>query len=223
VKNLYIGTAGWQYKDWNGKFYPPKLKQPALQFYAEYFNTVEINSSFYGHIKPKVAEGWCRLVADVNPGFVFTAKLNRAFTHSPIAVIESTSAGTIQPGANDEAEAKAGLDVLAVNRRLGALLLQFPISFKNTDENRAYLQQLTERFREYPLVVEVRHATWDNPEILAQFTAENVAFCNIDQPWLGQAVRTRITRCRHGRPLCAEWSCWRRAPANDTTPCNVGQ
>ncbi len=188
MKNLYIGTAGWQYKDWNGKFYPPKLKQPALQFYAEYFNTVEINSSFYGHIKPKVAEGWCRLVADVNPGFVFTAKLNRAFTHSPIAVIESTSAGTIQPGANDEAEAKAGLDVLAVNRRLGALLLQFPISFKNTDENRDYLARLAGRFSEYPLVVEVRHSSWDDTAALRSFAKMGIGFCNIDQPLLGKSL-----------------------------------
>ena len=64
---IYIGTAGWQYKDWNGKFYPQKLKQPPLQFYAEYFDTVEINSSFYGHIKPKVATTWCTFSAVIPP------------------------------------------------------------------------------------------------------------------------------------------------------------
>ena len=188
MNRAYIGTAGWQYKDWNGKFYPPKLKQPALQFYAGYFDTVEINSSFYGHIKPKVAATWSQLVADVNPDFVFTAKLNRAFTHSPIAVIESTSASTIKPGSNDEAEAKAGLDVLAANRRLGALLLQFPISFKSTGENREYLAQLAGRFNEYPLVVEVRHSTWDDPAVLRSFAEMDIGFCNIDQPLLGKAL-----------------------------------
>jgi uncharacterized protein YecE (DUF72 family) len=188
MSQTYIGTAGWQYKDWNGKFYPRKLKQPNLQFYAGYFDTVEINSSFYGHIKPKVAEGWCKLVADVNPNFVFTAKLNRAFTHSPIAVIESTSAASIKPGENDEAEAKAGLDVLAAQQRLGALLLQFPISFKNTDENREYLSRLAGRFNEYPLVVEVRHSTWDDPEVLRSFARMGIGFCNIDQPLLGKAL-----------------------------------
>ena len=188
MPHTYIGTAGWQYKDWNGKFYPPKLKQPNLQFYAEYFDTVEINSSFYGHIKPKVAEGWCKLVEEVNPNFVFTAKLNRAFTHSPIAVIESTSAASIKPGTNDEAEAKAGLDVLAARRRLGALLMQFPISFKNTDENREYLSRLAGRFNEYPLVVEVRHSTWDDPAVLRSFAEMDIGFCNIDQPLLGKAL-----------------------------------
>jgi len=184
----YIGTAGWQYKDWNGKFYPPKLKQPNLRFYAEYFDTVEINSSFYGHIKPKVAEGWCKLVEEVNPNFVFTAKLNRAFTHSPMAVIESTSASSIKPRASDEAEAKAGLDVLAERRRLGALLMQFPISFKNTDENREYLSSLAGRFNEYPLVVEIRHSSWDDPAVLRSFAAMGIGFCNIDQPLLGKAL-----------------------------------
>jgi len=188
MNRTYIGTAGWQYKDWNGKFYPPKLKRPALQFYAGYFDTVEINSSFYGHIKPKVAEGWCQLVADVNPDFVFTAKLNRAFTHSPIAVIESTSAETIKPGANDEAEAKAGLDVLAARRRLGALLLQFPISFKNNEANREHLSSIALRFGEYPLVVEVRHSSWDDPAALRSFAKMGLGFCNIDQPLLGKAM-----------------------------------
>src|SRR3954454_19971718 len=188
MSHTYIGTAGWQYKDWNGKFYPPKLKTPNLQFYAQYFDTVEINSSFYGHIRPKVAEGWCKLVEDVNPDFVFTAKLNRAFTHSPIAVIESTSAASIKPGTNDEAEAKAGLDVLAGQRRLGALLMQFPVSFKNTEENRQYLASLAGRFNEYPLVVEVRHSSWDDPAVLRSFAEMGVGFCNIDQPLLGKAL-----------------------------------
>src|SRR5436305_5084981 len=135
MSHTFIGTAGWQYKDWNGKFYPPKLKQPPLQFYAEYFDTVEINSSFYGHIRPSVAATWCKLVADVNPRFVFTAKLNRAFTHSPIAVIESTNASSIKPKASDEAGAKAGLDVLASAKRVGALLMQFPNSRKHAAAN----------------------------------------------------------------------------------------
>jgi len=188
LSRIYIGTAGWQYKDWNGKFYPQKLKQPPLQFYAEYFDTVEINSSFYGHIKPKVATTWCTLVSDVNPDFVFTAKLNRAFTHSPIAVIEPTNASSIKPKSTDEAEAKAGLDVLASNHRLGALLMQFPISFKNTDENRDYLAQLAGRFSEYPIVVEVRHSTWDDPAVLRSFAKMGIGFCNIDQPLLGKAL-----------------------------------
>lgn len=187
---ILVGTAGFSYKDWEGIVYPPGLKklQHSIQFLAQYFDCCEINTSFYGHIQPKTGRQWCDLVSETNPNFEFTAKLFRSFTHAPGAVLQSTSAATLNPLPEDETKAKEGLDSIAGMNKLGALLIQFPISFKNTDENREYLQKLIGRFREYPLVVEVRHATWDNPEILAGFAAENVAFCNIDQPRLGRAV-----------------------------------
>ena len=188
---ILVGTAGFSYKDWEGIVYPAGLKktQHPLQYLAHYFDTCEINTSFYGHIQPKTGAEWCNSVAEVNPGFEFTAKLFRGFTHAPGAVLQSTSAATLNPLDEDEAKAKAGLDSLAQRGKLGALLMQFPISFKNTEENRDYLQKLIERFREYPSVVEVRHATWDEPKILADFAAQHVAFCNIDQPLLGRALR----------------------------------
>jgi uncharacterized protein YecE (DUF72 family) len=189
---ILVGTAGFSYKDWDGIVYPPglKKKQHPLQFLAQYFDCCEINTSFYGHIQPKVGKQWCELVSEVNPNFEFTAKLFRGFTHAPGAVLQSTSAATLNPLDEDETRAKAGFDSIAAEKKLGALLIQFPISFKNTDENREYLQKLIDRFRKYPLVVEVRHATWDQADILADFAGQNVAFCNIDQPRLGRAVRS---------------------------------
>jgi uncharacterized protein YecE (DUF72 family) len=187
---IRIGTAGWSYKDWDGIVYPASLKkeQHPVEYLAQYFDLIEINSSFYGHIKPEVGLLWCRKARAVNPGFVFTAKLNKAFTHSPIAVIESTSAATIRPQSNDEKLAKAGLDALAGEGMLGALLAQFPISFKNTDPNRNYMESTIERFKQYPLVIEVRHASWNNQDTLGYFAQRGVAFCNIDQPRLGRAI-----------------------------------
>lgn len=187
---ILVGTAGFSYKDWEGTVYPPGLKkqQHPLQFLARYFDCCEINTSFYGHIQPKTGKQWCRLVAEVNPRFEFTAKLFRSFTHAPGAVLQSTSAETLNPLPEDEKNAKLGLDSIAAENKLGAVLIQFPISFKNTDSNREYLQRLIQGFREYPLVVEVRHATWDNPEILSHFASEKIAFCNIDQPRLGRAI-----------------------------------
>ena len=187
---ILVGTAGFSYKGWEGIVYPAglKKKQHPVQFLAQYFDCCEINTSFYGHIRPKTGKEWCDLVAEVNPAFQFTAKLFRNFTHAPGAVLQSTSAATLNPLEEDELHAKEGLNSIAQESRLGALLIQFPISFKNTDENRAYLEKLIKKFREYPLAVEVRHATWDQPEILAQFAAEKVAFCNIDQPRLGRSV-----------------------------------
>jgi uncharacterized protein YecE (DUF72 family) len=102
--------------------------------------------------------------------------------------MEPTSAATIKPGDEDERLAREGLDALAVSGKLGALLIQFPFSFKNTGLNREYLEGLLRQFIEYPRVVEVRHSSWDNPETLASFTQKNVSFCNIDQPLIGRSL-----------------------------------
>jgi len=187
---IRIGTAGWSYKDWDGVFYPAGMqrrKQHALEFLAQCFDVVEINTSFYGHIKPELAKLWARKVA-VNPNFVFTAKLHQSFTHSPIAVMEPTSAATIKPNDEDERLAREGLDALASTGKLGALLIQFPVSFKNTLLNREYLESLLRQFIEFPRVVEVRHDTWNRPDTLADFMQKNVAFCNIDQPLIGKSL-----------------------------------
>ena len=187
---IKIGVAGWSYKDWQGIVYPASLKANSrVEYIAHFFELIEINNSFYGHIKPAVAKEWCRMAASANPNFVFTAKLNRAFTHSPVAVLEPTSAKTIRPAENDERDAKAGYDALAAQDMLGALLAQFPISFKCTDENRTYVEQLVRRFRAYPLVLEIRHASWNQPEVLIWLQDLQVGLCNIDQPLLGRAVR----------------------------------
>jgi uncharacterized protein YecE (DUF72 family) len=186
-----IGTAGWSYKDWEGIFYPPGMRQRKvhpLEYLARFFDTAEINTSFYGPLKAEHAKLWCRRVAAVNPHFLFTAKLYRAFTHSPIPVMEPTSAATIRPTDDDEIKTREGLDALASEGRLGALLIQFPVSFKNTSLNREYLDRLLRQFIEYPRVVEVRDSSWNNAETLAAFTRQNVAFCNIDQPVLGKSL-----------------------------------
>jgi uncharacterized protein YecE (DUF72 family) len=191
LSQVRIGTAGWSYKDWEGIFYPPGLdhrKQHPLEYLARFFDTVEINTSFYGPMRPELAKLWCRRVAAVNPRFLFTAKLYRAFTHSPAAVVGPTSAATIRPTDEDEARTREGLDAIAGEGKLGALLIQFPISYKNTPLNREYLDRLLRQFIEYPRVVEVRDSSWDNADTLASFAQQNVGFCNIDQPLLGRSL-----------------------------------
>ena len=90
---IRIGTAGWSYKDWEGFFYPSGMQRKKihpLEYLARFFDTTEINTSFYGPLKPELVKLWCKRVASVNPDFLFTAKLYRAFTHSPLAVMEPT-------------------------------------------------------------------------------------------------------------------------------------
>jgi len=206
---ILVGTAGWAYKDWTGIFYPDYLtsqKIHPLEYLARFFDVVEINTSFYGPLKPELAKVWCRKVAQVNPGFLFTAKLYRSFTHSRLAAMEPTSAATIQPDKGDEEKTREGLDAIASEGRFGALLIQFPVSYKNTSLNREYLEQLLHQFADYPRAVEVRHSSWDNAETIASFTRLGAGFCNIDQPQIGRSLEatTHVTSATgyvrlHGR------------------------
>jgi len=129
--SIHIGPAGWAYKDWEGTVYPAQIKKDKhpVEYLAQFFDLIEINTSFYGRIRPEHGKLWSRKAKAINPDFLFTAKLNRAFTHSPAAVIEPTSAKTIRFTDKDEDEAKAGFNALADEGTLGAVLLQFPISF----------------------------------------------------------------------------------------------
>jgi uncharacterized protein YecE (DUF72 family) len=191
LNEVRIGTAGWSYKDWDGIFYPPGMqrrKQHPLEYLARFFDTTEINTSFYGPLKPELAKLWCRKVAAVNKNFLFTAKLYRAFTHSPLSLLEPTSAASIRPTDEDEIRTREGLDAIAIEGMLGALLIQFPVSFKNTSLNREYLDRLLRQFIEYPRVVEVRHSSWNDAQTLTGFAQKNVGFCNIDQPLLGRSL-----------------------------------
>ena len=67
---IYVGTAGWSYKDWEGIVYPAQIKksQHPVEYMARYFDMLEINTSFYGHIKPEWGKLWCRKGAPGEPG-----------------------------------------------------------------------------------------------------------------------------------------------------------
>ncbi len=173
-----IGPAGWAYADWSGYVYPSRRPRNfhELSYLAQFFDTVEINTSFYAPIRPEHAALWISRVA-ANPRFVFTAKLWQRFTHDP---------GTAS--AQEEREVRAGFGVLQQAGKLGAVLLQFPFSFHRSAETEQQLASLLKRFAEYPLAVEVRHATWLVPEFFDLLRSANAAFCNIDQPLIGRSI-----------------------------------
>ena len=91
--------------------------------------------------------------------------------------------------AEDEKLVREGLDSIATEGKLGAVLVQFPVSFKNADDTRDYLFQLIAKFKDYPLVLEIRHESWNDPDILSRLAEHGVGFCNIDQPHLGKSIR----------------------------------
>ncbi len=173
-----IGPAGWAYKDWWGIVYPAKKPRGfhELSFLATYFDAIEINVSFYRPLTVKMAATWVERV-EQNSHFRFTAKLWRGFTHERNAT------------AADEQEFKDGLAPLVEAGRLGALLLQFPWAFRNNDENRNYVARLRAQFAEYPLVLEIRHASWSEPGTLDILEQMDLGLCNIDQPLFKRSIK----------------------------------
>ena len=205
--DILIGPAGWSYADWRGKVYPEGVgtRFDTLALVAKYFDTVEINSSFYYPPAPDTAKAWLKRVAH-NPNFIFTAKLHKVFTHKRDRLTSK-----------DEGAFREGLSPLMEARKLGAVLIQFPWSFKNDREERAYLNQLVERFKDFPLVVELRHESWNHPRILQTLEDLGVGLCDIDQPQFANSIKpsaevtSPIGYVRlHGR----NYQNWFRAAAN---------
>jgi uncharacterized protein YecE (DUF72 family) len=199
---LRIGTSGWSYPSgdgrWNGIFYPATRSRRAgtdrfdeLRFYATHFDTVEVNTTFYGQPRAEVTRSWA---SRTPPGFEFSLKLYQKFTHPGMfKASASASAGGVagplldalaQVTASDVDDFKSGIAPLAESEKLGALLAQFPASFKRSPENHDYLMRLLQAFHEYPVAVELRHRSWsdDLAGTLALLNAFGAAFVQIDEP-----------------------------------------
>ncbi|MGH7474749.1 MAG: DUF72 domain-containing protein [Longimicrobiales bacterium] len=177
---MRVGTAGWLYDDWKGIVYPkpaPRRFDP-LPYLARYFDTIEINSTFYHAPASKTAQNWAKRVESA-PDFRFTAKLWRRFTHDRDATWNR----------NEVKKVKDGFRPLLDAGRLGAVLLQFPWSFRRTDENREWLGDLTDTFAAFPLVLEVRHVSWNLPEFYRELAEREVGFVNIDQPLFRNSIK----------------------------------
>jgi uncharacterized protein YecE (DUF72 family) len=175
---LRIGPAGWSYSDWDGPVYPsprPREFDP-LRFLTRYFDVIEINSTFYRPPDPHAARSWVRRVSG-NPRFVFTAKLWQGFTHGPVEADDDRGDAV--------AAFRKGLEPLADAGRLSCLLMQFPHSFRPSEESLARIERLAETFAGYPLAVELRRADWAVPRFFDWLSRRKIAVCNIDQPRIG--------------------------------------
>jgi len=179
---IRIGPAGWSYKDWEGTVYPPHgSKFDHLAYLASFFDTIEINSPFYRIPPPTHAKSWVRRV-ESNPNFKFTTKVFRGFTHDDAAIADA-----------DVTAFRNYLDPLADANRLGAVLLQYPWSFKNSEESRDKLAALFTAFDDYPLALEVRHSTFQTEEFFQFLNEHDVAWVNVDQPLFHDSVKPSDT------------------------------
>jgi len=202
MSEIRIGTSGWSYPTgkgtWNGIFYPvPPGKRSRrggqfddLRFYAEHFDTVEINSTFYGVPTPTTTRGWTERTP---PGFEFSLKLFQKFTH-PDMFLKATGGDPWTLGQKDVDDFRGAIEPLASAGKLGALLAQFPASFRNEPDARAYLEWLLERFKDYPVALELRHRSWsDKPEeTLQMLDAFGAAWAQIDEPKFRFSIRQNL-------------------------------
>lgn len=168
---VHIGTAGWAYPHWNGVVYPKTHGSGfhALELLVRHMDAVEINSSFYQPLKPELTKLWIKKVGR-NPHFQFTAKLHQQFTH--LRDLKDA----------DVTAFKEGLWPLLRAGKLGALLMQFPWSYRFTEENRDFFLKVRRTFHEFPLAAEMRHDSWLAEEAQGLFIDYKVSFVNIDQP-----------------------------------------
>jgi len=230
---LLIGTSGWNYPTgkgtWNGLFYPVRRSKrdgtrdfDELRFYAEHFDTVEVNSTFYGQPRAEVSRTW---VERTRPGFDFSVKLYQKFTHprmfrnAALKRAPGTEGSLLDLLAevtqSDIDDFRAGIDPLADAGRLGALLAQFPPSFKDSPETRDYLAQLLRAFADYPVAVELRHRSWSDAigDTLTMLNGFGAALVQIDEPKFRFSIRqnylpnvTSFYYMRlHGRNAAAWW------------------
>ena len=177
-----------------------------LEFYAQHFAAVEIDSTYYAVPKPELFE---RMAARTPASFRFTVKAPGSVTHVPAEA---------QPLPTEIEAFRACLEPLVKSEKLGAVLAQFPHSFRPTDEGLGRLDEMREWWGGLPLVCEFRHRDWQRSEILDRLRDVRIGWCNVDEPQFrtllrpGAEVTSRVGYVRfHGRNY-EKW--WRQERAS---------
>lgn len=165
---IRVGTSGWVYGGWRERFYPKGVAQRRwLEYYAERFDTVELNATTYRLPKPEQVRKWCEAVP---AHFRYTVKLSRLITHRRDL-----------PPRLDEFIANYFARAECFEReKLAQILVQFPPYLERDDARfTAFLDKLPPQYR---YVVEFRNPTWLVPEVRDLLTARRIAFCIHDYP-----------------------------------------
>jgi len=199
MSKIYIGTSGYSYKDWEKEFYPVGFKPTGyLNFYSEYFDTVEINSTFYSIPNPFLFLSMEKKTPDK---FLFSVKAHKSITHERISdkQVHESILKSIEP--------------LIKAKKMGVILFQFPYSFYCNTDNIDYITSLKENFKEVDIVIEFRNSSWLNNKVLKILRELNIGFCNVDEPKLPHLMpRTALATSNifylrfHGRNSSKWWN-----------------
>ncbi|MBU1024092.1 DUF72 domain-containing protein [bacterium] len=197
--NIYIGTSGYSYDDWKEIFYPEKMnRKEFLSYYSKFFSTIEINFTYYQMPFARTIEA---LIRKSEGNLRFVVKAHQSLTHERI---------------EDESTYVAFQNAMAPlenEKVLSCILAQFPFSFKRNPQNMDFLKRFKKRMNRYPLVVEFRHASWVNKDVLEFLSDNNIGFCCVDEPKLPGLVPKVLTSTNdigyirfHGRNKETWWN-----------------
>lgn len=195
---VYIGTSGYRYDDWQGNFYPRKLgKTLWLDYYSSRFNALELNFTYYAMPRPKIIES---ILKRTGSRIRYSIKANREMTHGK----ETTRSAFY--------EFREGIKPITESGLLGAVLMQFPWSFKPDDRNRDRIRSIPDLLPNLPVVVELRNSAWLRPGFFDFLIDLGLGFCCVDEPQLNgllpamSEVTSRIAYIRfHGRNAEKWW------------------
>ncbi len=173
---IRVGPAGWSYADWEGSVYPrtkPRGFHP-LPHLARFVDVIELNGTFYGMPQAEHAARWVQLVRD-RDRFRFTAKLHRSFTHEELpedARLERLAASFLD-----------GIAPLRASGKLAGLLAQFPHSFRWSERARGRLARLARLFAAERPILEVRHRSFYEPDVLRALADDGWSLARLDLPF----------------------------------------
>jgi len=196
--NIRVGTSGYSFADWVGPFYPPGTKRhEMLDYYQQFFNTVELNATYYRIPPPATMQ---RMVERTPPHFDFMVKVPGPLTHKRERTREPV-----------EDFVKALVPLREAGKFAGALA-QFPYSYHRTSQSEAYLRWLRRALPEMPLFIEFRHKSWDTQDLGELLRDVGVGFCSVDEPALPGLIPRRalavgeVAYARfHGRNTATWW------------------
>lgn len=185
---IKIGTSGYSFPDWKGTVYPTKLQPKTyLSYYQQDlgFDCVEINSTYYSLVSPKMMEGMAKKTCG---NFEFTVKSYRGFTHDPFDFRKGNDRPSFAAAFEDVEKFKFSIQPLKDSGKLGAVLLQFPPFFLPAPETRNYLLELKEKFAGIPLAIEFRNRAWAGPANSQPAASEGSTFDFLRKNGLGYCI-----------------------------------
>ena len=181
---IRVGCSGWNYTDWRGVLYPPGCPQRKwLARYAEVFDTVEINNTFYRLPTLDAVRGW---VQQSPPGFLFAVKSSRYLTHvKRLTDMEQGVARLLER-----------LEPLTASPKMGPMLWQLPGNFRRDDARLAFALEHLPAGRH---AFEFRHESWFADDVLAALRSHGVALAigdHPERPWQPHELTADFTYVR---------------------------